>query len=81
MAKVSGGKEITIGSRESYDAVKILAQVMKKVGTDSSKIKDALYKVENYQGVSGNISFDKNGDLVSASYDIKVIKEGKVVNY
>jgi branched-chain amino acid transport system substrate-binding protein len=78
---VVGGKEITIGSRESYDAVRILAQVMEKVGTDSTKIKDALYKVQNYQGVSGNISFDKNGDLVSASYDVKIVKDGKAVNY
>jgi branched-chain amino acid transport system substrate-binding protein len=81
MAKVTNGKEITVGSRESYDAVKILAQVMTKVGSDSTKVKDALYKVTNYQGVSGNISFDKNGDLVSASYDIKIVKEGKSVNY
>jgi len=78
---VVGGKEITIGSREAYDAVKILAQVIAKVGTDSTKIKDALYKVQNYQGVSGNISFDKNGDLVSASYDVKIVKGGKSVNY
>lgn len=81
MAKVSGGKEITVGSRETYDAVKILAQAMEKVGTDSTKIKDALYKVQNYQGVSGNISFDKNGDLVSANYDVKVVKNGSSVNY
>lgn len=79
--KYSAGKEITVGARESYDAVKILAQVMNKVGTDSAKVKDALYGVQNYQGVSGNISFDKNGDLVSASYDIKVVKGGVSVNY
>lgn len=78
---IVGGKEITIGSREAYDAVKILAQVMERVGTDSTDIKNALYKVQNYQGVSGNISFDKNGDLVSASYDIKIVKDGKSVNY
>jgi branched-chain amino acid transport system substrate-binding protein len=77
----SGSKEITIGSREAYDAVKILAQVIAKVGTDSSKIKDALYKVQNYQGVSGSISFDKNGDISSSSYDVKVIKGGKPVDY
>ena len=79
--KLTNSKEVTVGSRESYDAVKILAQVMKEVGTKSSKIKDALYKVQGYQGVSGNISFDKNGDLSTASYDIKIIKDGKAVNY
>ncbi len=81
MVKVNGGKEITIGSKESYDAVKILAQVMQKVGTDSTKVKNALYEVKNYQGVSGSISFDKNGDISSSSYDVKVIKGGVAVNY
>ena len=79
--KATGSKEVTIGSRESYDAVKILAQVMKEVGTNGTKMKNALYKVQGYQGVSGNISFDQNGDLSSASYDIKIVKDGKPVNY
>ena len=81
LEKLTGSKEVTIGARESYDAVKILAQVMKEVGTNSSKIKNALYKIQGYQGVSGNISFDQNGDLSSASYDIKIVKDGKPVNY
>lgn len=78
---LKAGKETTIGTREAYDAVKILAQIMKEVGSNSTKIKNALYKVQNYQGISGNISFDKNGDLSSASYDVKTIKNGKAVNY
>ncbi len=79
--KATGSNEVTIGARESYDAVKILAQVMKDVGTNGTKIKDALYKVQGYQGVSGNISFDKNGDISSTNYDIKIVKDGKPVNY
>ena len=79
--KITGGKEVMIGTRESYDAMNILAQVMKKVGTDGAKIKDALYQVQDYQGISGKISFDKNGDLVGAQYAIKVVKGGIDVNY
>ena len=79
--KITNGKEITIGSRETYDAMMILGNIMKKVGSDSSEIKSALYGVKDYQGVSGNISLDKNGDLISASYDIKIVKNGLVVNY
>ncbi len=81
LSKVNGNKGIVMGSAETYDAVKILAQTMAKVGTDSTKIKNALYKVQNYQGVSGQISFDKNGDLSSATYDVKTVRNGKVENY
>ena len=81
MAKVNSGKDITIGSAESYDAMNILAQVMKKVGSDSTDIKNELYKVSNYSGVSGNITFDQNGDLSSANYDVKVVRDGKSVIY
>ena len=72
-----GIEEVTKCTPQSYDATKILAEIMKKVGTDTTKIKDELYKVKDYQGVSGVISFDSNGDLASASYVTKVVKEGK----
>lgn len=81
LEKVTGSKEVTIGAREAYDAVKILAQVMKEVGFDNAKVKNALYKVKDYQGVSGNISFDQNGDLSSANYDLMIVKNGKAVKY
>jgi len=72
-----GVNEVTLCSPQSYDATMILTNAMKKVGTDTTKIKDELYKVKDYQGVSGVISFDSNGDLASASYVTKVVKEGK----
>jgi branched-chain amino acid transport system substrate-binding protein len=81
MAAKLGNNEITTGSPQAYDAANILAQVMKAFGSDSTKIKDALYKVANYQGVSGSISFDQNGDLVDANYDIKTVKDGKVIDF
>ena len=72
-----GVTDVTLCGPQSYDGAKILAEIMKKVGTDTTKIKDELYKVKDYQGVSGVISFDSNGDLASASYVTKVVKEGK----
>lgn len=66
---------------QTYDAVKILAQVMQKAGTDPTEMKNELYKVQDYQGVSGPISFDSNGDLTTAAYDVMVIKSGKAEKY
>lgn len=62
---------------QGYDNIKILADIMKRVGTDATKIKDELYKVKDYPGVSGSITIDKNGDLTTAAYDIKQFKDKK----
>jgi branched-chain amino acid transport system substrate-binding protein len=48
----------------SYDAAKILCYVMRKFGISSEKIKDGLYNVKGYMGVTGLTSFDRNGDVV-----------------
>jgi branched-chain amino acid transport system substrate-binding protein len=81
MEKKTGSNVIIQCSPPAYDATMIIANTMKKVGTDSTKIKDELYKVKNYKGVSGMIGFDKNGDLTTASYTIKIIKDGKAIPY
>ena len=48
----------------SYDAVKILALAMEKGGFTSEDIKNALYKIKGYNGVTGKTSFDENGDVI-----------------
>ncbi len=77
----TGTKDVTICTPQAYDAVYIVAEIMKKVGTDSEKIKDELYKVEGYEGVSGTITLDENGDLATASYILKVVTDGVAVDY
>ena len=48
----------------SYDALMILALVFKEQGIESDKIKNGLYKVNDYVGVSGKISFDEFGEVM-----------------
>jgi len=48
----------------SYDAVKILALAMERGGFTSEDIKNALYKIKGYNGVTGKTSFDENGDVI-----------------
>ena len=81
MAAKTGNNEVDTGSPQAYDAVNILAGIMKNVGTDTAKIKDALYQVKDYNGVSGVITLDSNGDLATANYDINMIKDGKAVPF
>jgi branched-chain amino acid transport system substrate-binding protein len=47
-----------------YDAVKILAKVISEVGEDREAIKNALKKVSGYQGVQGEYTTDKWGNMV-----------------
>ena len=48
----------------AYDAAKILIQAITKSGYDATKIKNVLYQMQNFPGVSGSTSFDKNGDVI-----------------
>ncbi|MFH1500764.1 MAG: ABC transporter substrate-binding protein [archaeon] len=75
----TGSDEITLCTPQGYDNVHIIAEIMRRVGTDPDAIRDALYSVEGYPGVSGVITIDGNGDLASANYVIKTIKNGKAV--
>ncbi|SMB92263.1 branched-chain amino acid transport system substrate-binding protein [Thermanaeromonas toyohensis ToBE] len=47
-----------------YDAVKILAQVIAKVGTDREKIAEELRNLKGFQGVQGDYTADKWGNLI-----------------
>lgn len=48
----------------AVDAVNLLAHAMTNAGTTSDrlKIRDHLSRVKNFQGITGTISFDTNGD-------------------
>lgn len=61
-----------------YDSIKILAQVIGKVGTGQNVIKQELTKLDYTAGVSlPEISFDADRDLKSAQVEIRIIHGGK----
>ena len=62
----------------SYDALKIIALAIQKGGYTSDGIKNALYQISNYLGVSGLTSFDKNGDVLQPAM-IKQIKNQQFI--
>lgn len=65
----------------TYDGVKIMAEAMRKAGTDKAAIKEAL-KTTSYQGVSSElIEFDENGDLKKVNFEVKVVKNSKEVPF
>lgn len=63
---------------QSFDAIMILKMAIDSVGYNSDNIKDYLYSLKNYNGVSGLTSFDINGDVIKPAL-IKTIKNNKFV--
>lgn len=57
------GVEPGITADSSYDATKVVLGIMRVTGkTDAETIKSNLYNIQNYQGASGLIAVDRNGD-------------------
>jgi branched-chain amino acid transport system substrate-binding protein len=80
--KEVSGKEYHFFSALAYDAVKILASVMERVGSDQKAIRNELANLTYTKGVSlPLINFDENGDLKAAQFEVKIIKGGKAEIY
>jgi len=73
--------QINIGLAQ-YDAIKLIGQSLsatQKDGYNSQKIQEYLKNV-NYQGVSGNISFDNKNDRVNTNYTLLRVDNGVALN-
>ena len=61
----------------SYDAFRIIYHAIKLAPSPSSdNIQQMLYKIKEFPGVTGNITFDENGD-VTKTWGLKIVKNGK----
>jgi branched-chain amino acid transport system substrate-binding protein len=69
--------EVVIYSPYSYDAVKVMAVAMK--AADSADPKQYLPKLAatNYQGATGHITFDAQGNRQRSAVTIYQVKQGK----
>lgn len=65
---------------QSYDALKIVALAIERGGYNSEEIKNALYRIKNFPGVSGLTSFDEHGDVIKP-LKLKIIRSGEFRNY
>jgi len=62
-----------------YDTLTILAQSMQGC-KDSVCVKNKIYQFQNYNGASGIVSFDENGDVIKP-FEIKIVKDGAFIRY
>ncbi len=78
------GFDPTSYCENAYDALNMIAAAIRQAGTyNGSAIRDALALVgKDYQGVSGTISFDQNGERIAGTYAVwKVAVEGTQYKY
>jgi len=67
------GRHSDIFAASAYDAVRIVAKAIKEAGYNCEAIRDYLFKMKDFPGVTGNISFDRNGDVIKEVAIKKVI--------
>ncbi len=67
------GEKPNIWSGYGYDATKISALAIQKGSLQSDRIKEELYKIKDFPGVTGMTSFDKNGDVLKQLRVLKAV--------
>jgi branched-chain amino acid transport system substrate-binding protein len=70
---------LTYGST-SYDAIFLLADAFEAVGTDAAEIRDWLYDVDGWEGMSGSLTLDTNGDPM-AGHVPQMVKDAETIPY
>lgn len=64
----------------AFDAANLMADTIRKAGTDRKAIRDELARTRDWQGVTGKITFTENRDVVK-DYRHLVIKDGQFTLY
>ncbi|MFH1358278.1 MAG: ABC transporter substrate-binding protein [archaeon] len=74
--------EPEIYAARAYDSVIVIGIAIEECGSDDKTecIKNELFKIKNHQGISGEISFDENGDVLR-EFELKIVKNGKIIPY
>jgi len=76
------GKKLPIFGEYNYDLIHVLAKAMNQAeNLDADSIRAALHTAsQGFSGVTGDKSFDTNGD-VGAFYGRWTVKDGKITDY
>lgn len=74
------GEELSFASYQAaaYDATWLLAGALAEAGNDGATLKAYLDAYSGYNGLTGNITFDSNGDL-NGGHSVFMIEGGELV--
>jgi branched-chain amino acid transport system substrate-binding protein len=63
---------------KGYEAMSVLLTAMKEGKYSSDEIKDFMHEKTSFEGISGNFSFDRNGDVVTPMSVKRYYPKGKI---
>lgn len=71
-------KNPDIAATQGYEAMMVIAEGIKNAGnTVPADIAKALHSSKSFKGLTGEFSFDENGDVVGKPLIMKVVRDGK----
>ncbi len=73
------GRKPDVVAGHGYDAAMILIKAIKNSNYDFSNLKNELYKIQNFPGVTGITSFDSKGDVIKSVMVKKLIGDGNSI--
>ena len=71
-------KEPDIAASLGYDVTQILIVTIQNSKFDLSNVKDKLYRIKNFRGVTGNTSINSKGDVLKDVYIKKISGNGDI---
>jgi branched-chain amino acid transport system substrate-binding protein len=73
--------EPDVYAAHAYDTVRVLAAAAAQAGSwDADDLRDALLHIDNFEGATGRLAFDRNGDVVQYPR-LYVVRGGQPVAY
>ncbi|MHB8061297.1 MAG: ABC transporter substrate-binding protein, partial [Ruminiclostridium sp.] len=78
--KTAYNKEPDTYAAYAFDATSVIIEAIKQKGADRESIRNYLSTLQNFKGVTGTISFDKNGDVMTEPQKL-IVKDGKFQIY
>lgn len=71
-------KKPDVAASLGYDTSQIILSVLVESDFNVAQVKDHLYKVKNFDGITGNMTFDSNGDVLKDIYIKRIDGDGKI---
>lgn len=71
------GKEPDWAASHAYDAALVVFETLKSGARTGEQIRSAIDARRKFEGVTGKIQFDKNGDVIEKKIVIKTVRNGK----
>jgi branched-chain amino acid transport system substrate-binding protein len=75
------GVDPDVYAAHAYDAVRVLATAVERAGSwEPDEVKDALLGIDDYEGATGRMAFDRKGDVIQYPR-LYVVRGGRFVAY